>query len=258
MDTLSVDTDLSKFERVGSMVRNGLLSCRETPGPLFLLPRHCHHENFTAIFVDFEHLVSGDSFEELLRSVGPGDLEFVDLFVLSNPEVGNPGKLGRISISGRDDPQLPVLSGADANDRSDSIPVIFPSTQADLQPVAPRDLVHIVVSPGFIVGDDQVHIAVPVEVRLGHSTSVAQAVETIRGRPFDKLTIAKVDQKAVSFVSVERPVSDECIAVEVSFCEGLVRRDRTGVECRSQVVGIFPRDPSICRIDIEIPIVIDI
>ena len=72
-----------------------------------------------------------------------------------------------------------------------------------------------------------------VEVRLGHPTSVAQAVEAIRGRPFDKLTIAKVDQKTISFVSVERPFSDECVAVEISFCERPVRCDRTGVECRS-------------------------
>jgi hypothetical protein len=96
------------------------------------------------------------------------------------------------------------------------------------------------MSPGLIVGDNQVHIAVPVEVRLGHSASIAQTVNSIGGRPFNKLAIAKVDKKTVSFVAVERTVSDKCIAVEISFCEGLVRCDRTRIECRSQIVGIFP------------------
>ena len=121
-----------------------------------------------------------------------------------------------------------------------------------------RDLVYIVVVSVFVVGDYEVHIAIAIEVCLGHSSSIPQAVHPIGCSPFNELAIAKVDQKTISFVSVERPFPNECVAIEIPFCEGPVRCDRTGVECRSQVVGIFARDPSVGRIDVKISIIIDI
>ena len=83
-------------------------------------------------------------------------------------------------------------------------------------------LVYVILGPVLIIRYDQVQIAVSVEVGHGHSSSITQTVNAIGSCTFNKAAVAQIDQQSVSLVSIKRTVTDEGIAVEIAFFEGLV------------------------------------